>query len=133
MYKEKSGSPLPFFSLLFSDSSLVKEGIYWPYSELHFKERRLSGCNWGIKKEDLLSVNGFDEDYTRPGVGEDHDIEWRLKAKGLHKKSVKNKAIVYHLYHPKNSTKDDALFNDALMQQKKVARHAECVNGLEKL
>lgn len=133
IYKEKSASPLPFFSLLFSDSSLVKEGVYWPHSELHFKERRLSGCNWGIKKEDLLSVNGFDEDYVRPGVGEDHDIEWRLKAKGLQMKSIKNKAIVYHLYHPKNSTKDDARFNDSLMQKKIKAGHADCLNGLEKL
>lgn len=129
----KSASPLRLFSLLFSDSTLVKEGLYWPYFGLHFKERKLSGCNWGIKKEDLLSVNGFDEDYVRPGVGEDHDIEWRLKSKGFKMKSIKNKAIVYHLYHPKNSTKDDARFNDSLMEQKKQAEHAECLNGLEKL
>ena len=133
IYKDKSPGPLRFPSLLFSDSSLVKEGIYWPYFDLHFKERKLSGCNWGIQKEDLLSVNGFDEDYVRPGVGEDHDIEWRLKAKGLKMKSIKNKAIVYHLYHPKNSTGDDARFNNALMEQKKQARHTACLNGLKKL
>ena len=108
----------------------MKEGIYWPYFNLHFKERKLSGCNWGIKKEDLLSVNGFDEDYVRPGVGEDHDIEWRLKSKGLKMKSIKNRAIVYHLYHPKNSTKDDARFNDSLMEHKKQANQIECANGL---
>jgi GT2 family glycosyltransferase len=113
-----------------SDSTLLKEGIYWPYFDLHFKERKLSGCNWGIRKKDLLSVNGFDEDYQRPGVGEDHDIEWRLKSKGLHMKSVKNRAIVYHLYHPKNSTKDDARFNNSLMEQKKKANQIECANGL---
>ncbi len=133
IYKEKSPSTLRLFSLLFSDSSLVKEGIYWPFFNLHFKERKLSGCNWGIKKEDLLSVNGFDEDYVRPGVGEDHDIEWRLKSRGLKMKSIKNKAIVYHLYHPKNSTKDDARFNDSLMEDKKQARQVKCINGLERL
>lgn len=133
IYQEKSLSALRFPSLILSDSTLVKEGFYWPLSQLHFKERRLSGCNWGIKKGDLLSVNGFDEDYQRPGVGEDHDIEWRLKSKGLSMRSIKNKAIVYHLYHPKNSTSDDALFNDSLMAQKKKARLVSCPNGLEKL
>ncbi len=133
IYRVESAAPLRLFSLLFSDSTLVKEGLYWPYFGLHFKDRKLSGCNWGIKKEDLLSVNGFDEDYVRPGFGEDHDIEWRLKSKGFKMKSIKNKAIVYHLYHPKNSTKDDARFNDSLMEQKKQARHAECINGLQKL
>ncbi len=133
IYEEKSLSPLRFPSLLLSDSTLKKEGLYWPYFDLHFKERKLSGCNWGIKKKDLLGVNGFDEDYVRPGVGEDHDIEWRLKGKGLKMKSIKNKAIVYHLYHPKNSTKDDALFNDSLIDQKKQAFHVSCINGLEKL
>lgn len=133
LYEKKSLDVLRFPSLVLSDSTLIKEGVYWPYSQLHFKERRLSGCNWGIKKEDLLSVNGFDEDYRRPGVGEDHDIEWRLKSKGLHMRSIKNKAIVYHLYHPKNSTGDDALFNDSLMEDKKKAGLLSCKNGLEKL
>ncbi len=133
IYEEKSLSPLRFPSLLLSDSTLKKEGLYWPYFELHFKESKLSGCNWGIKKKDLISVNGFDEDYVRPGVGEDHDVEWRLKAKGIKMKSIKNKAIVFHLFHPKNSTKDDALFNDSLMDQKKQARQVSCINGLNKL
>lgn len=133
IYEKKSLSPLHFPSLMLSDSRLLKEGIYWPRFDLHYKERKLSGCNWGIKKGDLLSVNGFDEDYVRPGVGEDHDIEWRLKSKGFKMESIKNKAIVYHLYHPKNSTKDDARFNDSLMEQKKEEGHAACINGLQKL
>ncbi len=133
IYEKKTNSSPGFFSLLFSDSTLTKEGLYWPYSKLHFKERKLSGCNWGIRKDEVLSVNGFDEDYARPGVGEDHDIEWRLKSKGLKMKSMKNRAIVYHLYHPKNSTRDDANFNDGLMEQKKEAQHVSCLNGLQKL
>ena len=133
IYDKKRASPPGFFPLLFSDSTLTKEGLYWPYSKLHFKERKLSGCNWGIRKDELLSVNGFDEDYARPGVGEDHDVEWRLKLKGLKMKSMKNRAIVYHLYHPKNSTKNDARFNDALMAQKKEAQHVSCLNGIQKL
>jgi len=133
IYEKKPDSSPAFFSLLFSDSTLRKEGLYWPYSKLHFRERKLSGCNWGIRKDELVSVNGFDEDYVRPGVGEDHDIEWRLKSKGLKMKSMKNRAIVYHLYHLKNSTRDYAHFNGCLMEQKKEAHQVSCLNGIQKL
>jgi glycosyltransferase involved in cell wall biosynthesis len=128
--RKKSFSSLHFFSLLFSDSSLIKEGIYWPCFGLHAKNRKLSGCNWGIQREDILSVNGFDEDYVRPGVGEDFDVEWRLKSAGFRKRSIRNKANVYHLYHPKNSTSEDGKFNEALMEKKMEANHVRCLNGL---
>jgi len=130
---KKSFSFLPFFSMLFSDSRLKKEGIYWPYFSLHMKKRKLSGCNWGIRKEDLLKVNGFDEDYVRPGVGEDFDIEWRLKSTGLKMKSMKNKAIVYHLNHPRIYSEIDARHNYSLLEQKKLANQVQCFNGLETL
>ena len=129
--RKKSLSVLRFFSLLFSDSRLIKEGIYWPFFSFHMKERKLSGCNWGIKKEDILKVNGFDEDYVRPGVGEDFDIEWRLKSAGLKKKSMKNKAIVYHLNHPRLYSEVDARHNYSLFERKKRANRIQCINGLE--
>jgi len=131
---KKSSSYLRYFSMLFSDSRLKKEGIYWPYFGLHIKKgkRKLSGCNWGIRKEDLLKVNGFDEDYVRPGVGEDFDIEWRLKKIGLKKKSMKNKAIVYHIYHPRIFSEIDVRHNYSLLEQKKLANQIKCFNGLEK-
>ncbi len=129
----KSFSSLRFFSLLFSDSSLIKEGIYWPYFGLHAKKRKLSGCNWGIQKEDIISVNGFDEDYVRPGVGEDFDVEWRLQVAGFTKRSIRNKANVYHLYHLKNSTSDDGRHNESMMEKKIEAGQVQCLNGLNTL
>ena len=30
-------------------------------------------------KKYLMDLNRFDEDYIKPGVGEDTDIEWRIK------------------------------------------------------
>jgi glycosyltransferase involved in cell wall biosynthesis len=122
---------LGFISLLFSDSRLKKEGIFFPFFGLHFKKRRLSGHNWGIYKEDLLKVNGFDEDYDRPGVGEDYDIEWRLKATGMSMRSMKNKAIVYHMYHPKTNSEENARHVYDLLEQKKMENRARCLNGIE--
>jgi len=129
----KSFSYLRFLSILFSDTKLKKEGIYWPYFKFHLKDRKLSGCNWGIRKEDILKVNGFDEDYVKPGVGEDWDIEWRLRSIGLKMKSMKNKAIVYHLDHPKLFKEVDARHNYSLLEDKKKAKKIRCINGLEKL
>ena len=117
--------------LLLSDSKLKKEGLYLPFMRLHLKQKRLSGCNWGIRRSDILKVNGFDQDYERPGVGEDHDIEWRLLASGMRKKAMKNRAIVYHLHHRKNSSAEDAKANNALMEEKKARARLAPDNGLE--
>ncbi|MBI9033995.1 MAG: hypothetical protein JEZ03_05970 [Bacteroidales bacterium] len=97
------------------------------------KERGLIGCNWGVRKEHLIEINGFDEDYAKAGVGEDVDVEWRLKAIGLRKKSMKNKAIVYHMYHPRSYSEDGVQFNYSLLKNKQSANAIKCVNGLESL
>jgi cellulose synthase/poly-beta-1,6-N-acetylglucosamine synthase-like glycosyltransferase len=129
--ESRSLSYLRLLSILFSDSRLKKEAIYWPYFSLHRRERRLSGHNWGIRKQELLKVNGFDEDYDRPGVGEDYDIEWRLKSAGLKMRSMKNRAIVYHLDHPKLYAEENARHNYSLLEQKKLTNRVRCLNGLE--
>lgn len=127
-------SYLNFFSILFSDSSRKKEGIYFPLFGLHAgKGKKLSGHNWSVKKSKLLMINGFDEDYNRPGVGEDYDVEWRLKAMGLKMKSVKNKAIVYHLFHPRTHSGENVEYVYSLLKEKKIANRHICLNGLEKL
>jgi len=123
---------LSFCKLLFSDSELVKDALYLQNINLTFKQRGLLGCNWGIKKQHLLKINGFDEDYQKPGVGEDVDIEWRLKAIGLQMKSMKNKAIVYHVCHPRSYSEDGVQFNYKLLAKKQKSNQFECLNGIEK-
>jgi len=124
---------LGFTSLLFSKSEKVKEGIYFPWFKLSFKKRGLLGCNWGVLKSNLLMVNGFDEDYTSPGVGEDVDIEWRLQQHGLLTSSMKNKAIVYHLYHKRSYSEDKVAENYQLLASKQAKDQIVCIRGLRKL
>jgi glycosyltransferase involved in cell wall biosynthesis len=62
------------------------------------------GCNWAVHKSDMLQINGFDEDYTLPGYGEDRDIEWRLQRSGVLSKQIKHRVIQYHLWHAVNYT-----------------------------
>jgi glycosyltransferase involved in cell wall biosynthesis len=63
------------------------------------KHRDILGCNFSIYKEDLLEINGFDERYLSPGVGEDLDVYRRLLMVGKSTKSVASSALVYHLHH----------------------------------
>ncbi|MBN1670246.1 MAG: glycosyltransferase [Kiritimatiellae bacterium] len=60
----------------------------------------LKGCNFSCWKSDMAAVNGFDEEFTTAGVGEDTDLERRLRLLGLKGISVKHAAICYHQWHP---------------------------------
>lgn len=122
---------LSFFSILFSNSNKVKESIFFPYFTLSLKLKGLVGRNWGVSKKALIEVNGFDEDYIHAGIGEDVDIEWRLLKHGLRKKSVKNKAIVYHLYHKRWYSSKTERLNYSVMQQKIQQGKIQCINGIK--
>jgi GT2 family glycosyltransferase len=89
---------------IFGQSSYVEKGIYIKSTLLrrilNKKYRGIVGCNFSLFKEDILKINGFDERYEAPSVGEDTDIQYRLELYGVKIKSVNNIAIQYHLYHP---------------------------------
>lgn len=129
---QKCFNGLSMCSLLTSNSKKVKESIYSPIVPLNFKERGLKGCNWGIKKEILNKVNGFDEAYVYATVGEDDDIEWRLKGVGVEKYSMKNKAITYHLHHKRTYFKNGTEINQEIMKKNQLSNQFVCLNGLNK-
>lgn len=133
LLRKGSARQVTFLQLLFSDSTHVKEGFYFPFFPLAVKMRGLVGRNWGIDKKYLEEVNGFDEDYQAAGVGEDVDIEWRLLANGVERKSVKNRAIVYHMYHARGYSEDGVQHNYRLMAEKQQRQEVRCLNGLKKL
>jgi hypothetical protein len=64
------------------------------------------------------------------GVGEDVDIEWRMKESGIKFKSLKFKAIQYHLNHSLNYTSDAE--NIDLLIEKKGLGQIICLNGILK-
>lgn len=115
--------------LVLGGAKKLKEGLYTNIS-LSTKERGLKGCNWGIKKELLLQINGFDEAYVHATVGEDDDVEWRLKGIGRTKQSMKNKAIVYHLDHKRSYNQEGTNINHKLMQERMKAKQFVCENGI---
>jgi len=81
----------------------VEQGIYiksrWLRSFLNDKDKSIKGCNFSIFRQDLMEVNGYDERYNHPSLGEDTDLEARLRRNGVKFLGIRNQAIQYHLYH----------------------------------
>jgi len=77
------------------------KGIRWPFPLVrrNTAQRGIIGCNMGFWRDDLLAINGFDEEYSGWGLGEDSDVGTRLYHLGRPRKFVYGRAIVYHLNH----------------------------------
>ena len=111
---------------------LVEEGFYLPLARwIRRPVRHLTGSNMSMSKADLIAINGFDENYERPAIGEDYDIEWRLPANGCHIVSLRNLAVQYHLHHKENWTSDTE--NMAYFNTIQKANQIVCKNGIRKI
>jgi len=77
------------------------KGIRWgvPIIRRDTGQRGIIGCNMAFWREDLVAVNGFDEDYSGWGI-EDSDLGTRLYHLGRRRKFVYGRAITFHLNHP---------------------------------
>lgn len=131
LYETKEIKLLTFWNLFISGSTRLKYGIYLPF----LKQRRETGIwghNWAVSKNHLLSVNGFDEDYQTAGVGEDVDIEYRLKRLGLHLFSIRNAAIQYHLHHNLNYSQEEVNIGKSMYDLKVKSGQVKCLNGIVK-
>jgi glycosyltransferase involved in cell wall biosynthesis len=78
------------------------KGIRWPIPIIRrdTRQRGIIGCNMALWRDDLLAVNGFDEEYSGWGVGEDSDIGTRVYNLGRRRKFVYGRAVTFHLNHP---------------------------------
>lgn len=122
------------FALFKDGVKFFEEGIYVnPNGILSvFANKRnmkwLKGCNFSCYKDALIDINGFDEDYQKPAIGEDIDLTWRFKGLGYSIFSVRNYAVQYHLFHKENWTSQEE--NVALMAKKQAQKSFRCEHGL---
>ena len=131
---------LLFFPFLLIDKGRhLEEGVYLGFEtflskKVNSKKQKkmmLVGCNFSCWKEDLVLINGFDEDYLSPSVGEDVDLAWRFNHFGISYKSLRYVANTFHLYHARNW--GNALeSNEKMMQEKIKKEEFRCKNGLMK-
>lgn len=115
----------------------VEEGLFFdPNGFLGFiprmrKMKYLKGCNMSFHRKAIEAINGFDEDYIKPAVGEDADLLWRFQGMGYALKSMRNRAVQYHLYHKESWTDQEE--NLQLMKKNQAEKRYVCLNGLKKL
>lgn len=105
-------------------------GFYLPQLQPLFrKPTTLMGCNFSIHRDELIAINGFDEDYRSPGLGEDSDIDIRLQKQGLQMLSNKLVALQYHLHHPRGYSVSGE--NRALLERTTASASSVCRHGLD--
>lgn len=107
--KNKKLEKLSFFS---KDIKNKMNMIYLPILTKLFcalknmELKRIRGCNFSLFKEDILSVNGFSEEFKTWGK-EDSEFVQRLYNKGLKRVNLKFSAKQYHLYHPEGNASNN--------------------------
>jgi len=86
------------------------------------------GCNMAFWRNDLLTVNGYDESFTGWGW-EDTDVALRLINAGVTLRFLRLGGIQYHLYHHKSSrSQEDTNRERALEAKRKKSTY--CQRGL---
>ncbi len=110
-------------------------GIHLPcLSSLQEKYRQndilyVRGCNMAFWREDLLKVNGYNEEMTGWGR-EDNELASRLINLGIEKRIIKFAGIMFHLYHkirPRTSVDK----NDAILRQTIAMKTIWCKKGID--
>ncbi|MCT7531554.1 glycosyltransferase [Aliarcobacter cryaerophilus] len=90
------------------------------------------GCNWSAFKDDILAINGFDETYRLPSVGEDVDLGWRFRGLGIELKSCRYNANMIHLYHKKRFGGNEGEINNEILWKNHAQNKFFCDNGIIK-
>ncbi|NOT74859.1 MAG: glycosyltransferase [Cyclobacteriaceae bacterium] len=88
------------------------------------------GANLSFWREDVFTINGFNEDFVGWGR-EDSEFAVRMSKLGVRRKHVKFVAYGYHLFHPENSRKQLPI-NDAILLKTIHENLRRCENGIEK-
>ena len=128
------------YSLYRDGTRHYEDGIYlqpdsWIYKRF-IQTKNISyliGCNFSCYKEDIESINGFDEQYINPAIGEDVDINWRFRTAGIKVVSCRNIANVYHLYHKKGFGANEGEINNKILSETIKNNQYICLDGLKKL
>lgn len=66
---------------------------------LGIRRQGILGANFGIFREDLERINGFDERYLDAGTGEDCDLDARLENAGIQHVKASHYALMAHRCH----------------------------------
>ena len=97
-------------------------------SVIGMKRGGILGCNFSIYRTDFEKVNGFDERYVHPGVGEDTDLDLRLSNAGIYGWKVSRAALMYHRHHKRLPM--DSEENQKILKENREKHAAWVTTGL---
>jgi len=102
-----------------------------PSQDINKVIKTVRGCNMSFWKEDLLAVNGYNQDLTGWGR-EDSELSARLVNMGLYKVNLKFAAVQYHIYH-RESSQINLSLNENILQETIRNKKIAIENGIEKI
>lgn len=108
-----------------------KHAYRWPWPMQSYRDdlRGIRGCNLGIWRDDLLRVNGYNEEFVGWGR-EDSELAVRLMNNGIRRLDVRGRSLCYHLWHPPAS-RSSLQNNDELLQRAIESKVMRCTKGVD--
>jgi glycosyltransferase involved in cell wall biosynthesis len=91
---------------------------------------RVRGCNLAFWREDVIKVNGFNEDFEGWGR-EDSEFVVRMNNCDINRKHLKFAGFGYHLFHRENS-RELLPKNQLILQEAVDGKLVRCKNGIDK-
>ena len=91
---------------------------------------RVRSANLACWREDVLRVNGFDEDFVGWGR-EDSDFVARLQHAGVARLHLKFAAIGFHLWH-RDEPRVSLPRNDRILADTLASRRVRCASGIDR-
>lgn len=88
----------------------------------------MRGCNMAFWRDDLIRINGYNEEFTGWGR-EDNEIAARLLNAGVKKRVIKFGGVVFHIFHHQKS-RASLSNNDDLMLKTIMEKLDHCEKGL---
>jgi len=118
-------------ALLQNQISGLKNAFRWPLALSRTKPhlRGIRGCNLAIWREDLVRVNGYNEDFAGWGR-EDSELAARLFQAGRRRLDLRGRAVCFHLWHPPASRANLAA-NEGVLDKTLRENIARCEHGLD--
>ncbi|HUC84463.1 MAG TPA: glycosyltransferase [Candidatus Acidoferrales bacterium] len=118
-------------AILQNQISGLKNSFRWPFGLCTTKHnlRGIRGCNLAIWRDDLVRVNGYNEDFSGWGR-EDSELAARLLNAGGQRLDLRGRALCFHLWHPPASRAKLAA-NDSLLERTVREKITRCEHGLD--
>jgi glycosyltransferase involved in cell wall biosynthesis len=119
-------------ALLQNQISGLKNSFRWPVAVRRIKNhlRGIRGCNLAVWRDDLVRVNGYNEDFSGWGR-EDSELAARLLNAGCERLDLRGRALCFHLWHPPASRARLAA-NDGLLETAVREKITRCEHGLHR-